>query len=166
MHRLLSIVLILLLAAPVSAQGYGRASTGLSDRTTNAVVRLLERGLRQCRALETVYRYDCYRQNYGDAARKLGDNPAYAPARTALRSVESRLEQVLRADADPSAPRLRRGGKTFSAIQSDATPRSRAALSAALDQAQTQLLRSPDGAGDHFARIANVLDSEKVFLRS
>ncbi len=168
MTRTLTAALILLLAlgAPVLAQSYGQPSTGLNDRTTKRVVRLLEKGLKQCQALESVYRYDCYRQNYNTAARELDGKPAYAPAQKALRDVEGTLQRVLAANADPTAQQVRRRGKTFSAITADATPAAKAAFRDALDQAATQLLRSPDTGGDHFARIAGVLDSNKVFLRS
>lgn len=167
MPRLLTAALILLLAAaPVLAQGYGSSSSGLNTRTTNKVVRLLEKGLKQCQALDSVYRYDCYRQNYRDAARQLDGKAAYAPAQQALREVEASLQGVLRANADPAAPQVRRRGQTFSAIQESAVPRSKATFTEALNQARTRLLRSPDGSGDHFARIASVLDSNKVFLRS
>ncbi|MBK0327607.1 hypothetical protein I5535_09880 [Rhodobacteraceae bacterium F11138] len=170
MSRLLSTVLILLLAAaPVLAQGYGGyggASSKLSDHTTNKVVRLLERGLRQCQSLDSVYRYDCYRQNYGDAARRLDENPAYLPAQQALQHIEATLQNVLSANSDSAADTLRRRDKTFTAINSSAVPQSKAAFTAALETARTQLLRTPDTGGDHFSRIAKVLDSNKVFLRS
>jgi hypothetical protein len=170
MTRLFTAALVLLLAAtPAFAQGYGAygaAESGLSDRTTGKVVRLLEKGLRQCQALEAVYRYDCYRQNYRDAARQLDGNAAYAPARQALQAVEASLEAVLGANADPAADPVRRAGKSFNAIRENAIPQSKAAFGTALDDARTRLLRSRDGSGDHFARIANVLDSDKVFLRS
>lgn len=170
MTRLLSAILVLLLmAGGAMAQGYGygsNAKTGLSDRTTTRVVRLLEQGLRQCRALDSVYRYDCYRQNYRAAGQRLAGNPAYAPAQQALRDVENTLAGVLNANADPAAKPLRRRGKSFAAISEAAIPGSRAAFTAALDQAATQLLRSSGSSRDHFARIAAALDSDKVFLRS
>ncbi|SFU20945.1 hypothetical protein, partial [Sedimentitalea nanhaiensis] len=168
MPRLLTAVLILLLAAapPVLAQGYGGLSSGLNNRTTNKVVRMLEKGLRQCQALDAAYRYDCYRQNYRDAAQQLDNNPAYAPAQKALRDVETTLQSVLRNDTDPATGSIRRRGRTFTAIQESAVPRSKAAFSAALDEARTRLLRSSSNPGDHFSRIASVLNSNKVFLRS
>ncbi|MDK3075533.1 hypothetical protein QO034_20870 [Sedimentitalea sp. JM2-8] len=170
MQRLLTAVLILLIAAlPVFAQGYGNygnSAQGFSDRTTNKVVRLLERGLRQCQALEPVYRYDCYRQNYRDAAQQLEGNPSYAPAQQALRDVEASLQAVLRTNADPAAAPARRRGQSFAAIRQSVVPQSKAAFTAALDQARTRLLRSPDASGNHLARIASALDSDKVFLRS
>ncbi len=157
---------LLVAAMPVSAQSYGNAKSGFSERTTNKVVRLLERGLKQCQAIDKVYRYDCYRQNYQSAARQLAGNPAYAPAQRALQEVEGTLETVLRKNADPAASQIRRKGKTFSAITPAATPKAKEAFRTALDQASTQLLRSSTVSGDHLARIASVLDSEKVFLRS
>lgn len=166
--RLLAVILFLLMATGGLAQGYGygTAKSGLSDRMTNRVVRLLEQGLRQCRALDPVYRYDCYRQNYQAAGKQLAGNPAYAPAQQALRDVENTLAGVLNANADPAVKPLRRRGKRFAAISASAIPRSKAAFTAALDEAATQLLRSNSSSGNHFARIASALDSDKVFLRS
>lgn len=171
MPRLLSAILILVLATTgCLAQGYGSSHdherSSLNDQTTNRVVRLLERGLRQCQALNSVYRYDCYRQNYRAAGRRLTGNRAYAPALQALRNVEATLTDVLSSDADPGVQPFRRRGKSFSAISESAIPSSRAAFSAALDEAATELLRSANPGNNHFARIASVMDSEKVFLRS
>lgn len=169
MPRLLPAILILVLTTTLGhaqGYGYGNSKSGLSDRTTNRVVRLLEQGLRQCQALDAVYRYDCYRQNYQAAGKQLTGNPAYAPAQQALRDVENTLAGVLNANADPAAKPLRRRGKRYSAISEVAIPRSKAAFTEALDEATTQLLRSAGSSGDHFARIASALDSEKVFLRS
>ena len=161
-----ALLLLLAVAPPLWAQSYGKPASGLSDRTTNRVVRLLERGLKQCQAIDTVYRYDCYRQNYQNAADQLEGNSAYAPAQKALRDVEGTLAAVLSKNADPNAQKVRRRGQTFSAIRPDATPKAKAAFRAALDDASTQLLRSSASSGDDFARIASVLDSNKVFLRS
>lgn len=167
MTRLLPAFLTLVLfAGSCLAQGYGSDYSGISDRTTNRVVRLLEQGLRQCRALDSVYRYDCYRQNYRAAGRQLSGNAAYAPAQQALRKVEATLANVVNANADPAANTLRRRGKRFVAVRPDAVPASKAAFVAALDEAATQLLRSKGDGSDHFARIASALDSDKVFLRS
>ncbi|MEP3331884.1 hypothetical protein [Sedimentitalea sp.] len=83
--RLLGFLLVLVLGATeCTAQScradYGNNSSGLNDRTTNRVVRLLKQGLRECQTLNSVYRYDCYRQNYRAAGRQLAGKPAYAPA--------------------------------------------------------------------------------------
>ncbi len=168
MSRLVPALLSLLLAAGGAlAQGYGYESskTGLSDQTTDRVVRLLEQGLRQCQALDPVYRYDCYRQNYRAAGQQLDRNPAYAPARQALQDVESTLSGVLEANRDPAAKPERRQGKRFAAITTAAIPQSKAVFTSALDQAATRLLRSTGSSRDHFARIASALNSNKVFLR-
>lgn len=169
--RFFGVILILVLAATECAAqscntGYGSKSSGLNDRTTNRVVRLLEQGLRQCQTLNSVYRYDCYRQNYRAAGRQLAGNPAYAPVQKALRDVETTLADVLNANADPTTKPIRRRGKSYSAISESAIPRSKEAFAAALDGAATKLLRSADSDSIHFARIASVLDSNKVFLRS
>lgn len=164
--RSLLVTLLLTLALPLAAQTYGAPSSGLSDRTTNKVVRLLERGLTQCRRLDNIYRYDCYRQNYRMVSREIAGNAAYAPAYQALQQLETTLDTVLRQNADPTAQTLRRRGQTFSAIRPEAVSKSKAVFTAALDDTSTRLLRSPDGAGTHFTRIASALDSDKVFLRS
>ena len=167
---------LMLAAPPVPAAGYGAGAgagyggssnkPGLNNATTNRLVRFLKKGIRQCRALDSVYRYDCYRQNYSAAAGHLAAKPAYAVPLAALRDVERSLERILARNGDPDTPALRKGGAVFRAVRPESTKRAKEVFRQALDQAATKLLRSAEGAGTHFARIAKALDSNKILLRA
>ena len=140
--------------------------SGLNNATTNKVVNLLNRGIRQCQALDAVYRYDCYRQNYKRTADLLERNPAYAVPLKALRNVEGDLQSIVTSNADPSAKRVFKGGAVISAVKPSSTAKAKQTFRRSLDESQTILLRSSEGKGDHFARIAQALDSNKVLLRT
>ena len=158
--------------SPVLAAGYGYGTggsskkTGLNSATTNKLVRFLKKGIKQCRSLDSVYRYDCYRQNYNAAAGQLAGNPAYAVPLAAIRDVERSLEQVLARNGDPNAPAVRKGRGVFRAVKPESTAKAKEVFRQALDLAATKLLRSAEGAGTHYARIAQALDSNKILLRA
>ena len=139
---------------------------GLNNAATNRLVRFLERGIRLCQSIDGVYRYDCYRQNYKTAADRLAGNGAYAIPLAALRDVEQALENVVARNADPSTKVKRKGRATFRAVKPDSTAKAKEIFRRALDEAATTLLRSSEGAGTHYTRIAQALDSNKVLLRA
>lgn len=172
----LLLCLSLAMASPVLAyEGQGGDGGGVSDggtvgglsaTTTRLVVRTLKRGIKGCRRLDSVYRYDCYRQTYHLAANHLNGRPAYRDALTALVEVERSLDQIVRRNADPAAPPARKNFQKFRPIKPAALPRAKAEFTKALDEAETALLRSPELGGIHFARIAEAVHSNKVLLRS
>ncbi|MCF6233813.1 MAG: hypothetical protein L3J36_12075 [Rhodobacteraceae bacterium] len=157
-------------ASPVLMAGndYGVSSTktGLNNATTNKLVRFLERGIKRCRSLDSVYRYDCYRHNYNAAAGQLDGNAAYAVPLAAIRDLERVLQQVVARNGDPNAPTARKGRGVFRAVKPASTAKAKEVFRQALDQAATKLLRSSEGAGTHYARIAQALDSNKILLRA
>ena len=144
----------------------GGSTGGLSSATTKKVVRTLKRGIKDCRRLDSVYRYDCYRQTYRLAASYLNGRPAYSDALVALVDVERSLERIVRRNADPATPSVRKNFQQFQPIKPAALPTAKAEFTKALEQAETALLRSPETGGVHFARIAEAVHSNKVILRS
>lgn len=146
--------------------GGGGASTGLSSVTTRAVTRTITREIKYCRRLDTVYRYDCYRQAYSLASRQLNGNPSYAEAQKALDGVVAALDGIVKRNIDTAAPRAQRNFQTFTPIRPEAAPKAKKEFIAALDEAETILLRSADKGNVHFARIAEAVNSNKVLLRS
>ncbi|MCA0871941.1 hypothetical protein LCL97_13965 [Seohaeicola saemankumensis] len=143
------------------------ASAGLSNATTRKVVRILKREFDRCQSVESIYRYDCYRQTYKLAGDQIAGNPAYAPALRALDGVETRLQTITRTNRDPAAPLKRKGFQTFTPIKPAAVPKSKVELRRALDEAETILLRSAADTGQvHFTKIAEAVNSNKVLLRS
>lgn len=160
-----TLVVTFSLACAAQAQ-YGQAG-GLSNRTTDAVIRILQRDFRECGELIIVFRYDCYSQSYRSAADRLDGLPGYAPAQEALRLVQTRISSVVSANIDTSRRPIRQGGRVFNAVTEAAIPVLRRETIRAMDEAQTILLRSPSAQQrPHYTRIASVIDSNKVLLRS
>lgn len=177
MKRLITLLCTCLcvLSGPGQAGGYGgRDSTDsgnfgsqiLNNATTNSLIRLLKRDFERCNALPWSYRYDCYDDAYFRGARKIANNPAYAPVAAVLSQVGTKIEGVLAKNIDPAKPPLRKGLKSYKAIKDSARASAKAEVVDAIAQAETILLRSPDDGGDHFTRIAAALESNKVLLRS
>lgn len=169
MKTFLRVLIVILLPAAALAEGAGAryGNSGFSEQTTNRLTWTLTRGVAACRqALPDVYRYDCYRATYADAVKDLKFNRDYAPARAVLAQVEQALAATITRYADPAAPRARQGFSRYRAIRPEALPAAREAFVAALEQAETQLLRSPDDGRGHFQRIAAALETNKVLLRS
>ena len=151
------------------ATGYGGDrpdARGLSARTTNALIHQLRGDFQRCFRLEKNYRYDCYDDAYFRGARKLRQNPDYAPVEEALDEVGRKIRAIVEENADPSMPPLRKGFNTYRPIKTEALPASKARVVEAIEEAQTVLLRAPDDNGEHFQRIAAALESNKVLLRS
>jgi hypothetical protein len=140
--------------------------SGLQNSTTNWLARSLATASVNCLALEPVYQFDCFRQHYKKQASRLEDNAAYAVPKQALRNLEDTLDTILAENADPTVPPLRKGNKTYQAIQPDAVPEAAIAFNQALDDASTMLLRSSSDNAGHFDRIADALGSNKILLRS
>lgn len=184
MFRLLTaafLVAILALPAPLLAQtaggaaggGYGGGEyggegsrSGLSRAVSKSVARTLTRGAAACHRLQWIYRYDCYSDVYRDAATLIAGNPAYREAFEALTKVQKVLEREVARNADPSAPKLKRGLTTYQPIKASAVDRVTRKTELALQEAETTLLRSGSDKGTHYVRIADAVNSNKVLLRS
>lgn len=171
-----AVLVVFSLFAPTSGfsygegEGEGRASggggAGLSNTTTKKVVRTISRGVDRCQRVERVYRFDCYRQTYHLTASLLNGRPAYRDALKALELVEGALDKVMARHVDPTVPLRRQGLQMYRAIKPGAIPRATAEMDRALGKAETILLRAPERTGNHYARIAEAVHSNKVLLRS
>ena len=146
-------------------EGDGGGS-GLSNATTLALIRTLKRGMGKCGTLDRVYLFDCYRKVYQRAANQLNGRPAYAGALAALIEVEETLDQIVKSNADPLAAKERKAFEVFTPLKASAIPKATADFERALAKAETTLLRSPQHSQLHYARIAEVVHSNKVLLRS
>lgn len=146
--------------------GGGGGGAGLSNATTGKVVKIITRGFGRCQTIAEIYRFDCYRQTYREAANFLNGRPAYADAQKALIKVEETLDRIMARNGDPQTPPVRKGFQQYQPIKPAAVPKAKAELTKALDEAQTVLLRAPERTGNHYARIADAVHSNKVLLRS
>lgn len=155
-------------AAPADADKW---NDGINDRRLNyqdttQLIHVLTSGFQRCFRLEKNYRYDCYDDSYFSGARRIRDNPAYAPAEEALAEVGRKIRAIVDENVDPDMPVLRQGFATYRPIRTSALPSSKERVAVAIEEAQTVLLRTPEQNGDNFARIASALESNKVLLRS
>lgn len=148
------------------ADSGGGQSSGLSSRSTRAVVTTLTRGFDRCGTLPQVYKFDCYRHTYKLAAQKLDSNQAYAEAAKALVLVEETLTQAVKKNLDPAQKPVRKGLNFYRAVKPAAVPQVKRQTERAMRQAETILLRSPAEKKVHYARIAEAVNSNKVLLRS
>ncbi len=158
-------------AQPAAATGGAHShaspgSTTLTERTTKKVIYILGRGIEKCVRLPSIYHHDCYQVTYGKAAEVLNGNPAYAEAYAALIGVQDALGQMVDKNADPGEKPIRRGFKTYRAIQEAAIPQAKARAERALQEAETILLRAPENKQAHYSLIADAVNSNKVLLRS
>ncbi len=144
----------------------GGSGAGLSSATTKKVVKTITSGVGRCQTLEKIYRFDCYRQTYRQAAKLLNGRPAYAGAQEALIAVENELDRIMAQNVDPQTRSVRKGFQTYKPIKPAAIPKATAQLDKALAEAETVLLRAPERTGTHYARIAEAVHSNKVLLRS
>lgn len=161
------------LASPSAQANYGEGSSSggsnirVNTRLTDMVVRDLRHDFGECLQLFPAYRYDCYRISYRSAAVQLKGSIDYQPAYEALRLVEQRISTLVKANTDPSQKKLRKGLQRFTPVTEAALPAMKQETIRAMEEAQTLLLRSPaPHQKPHFQKIAAVIDSNKVLLRS
>ncbi|NIZ15578.1 hypothetical protein [Phaeobacter sp. HF9A] len=140
----------------------------LNDDTTDQLAAQLKQDFRRCQANPKIYRYDCYRRSYRTGAQSLRGSSEYAPIAKALALVERRIGAVVEANLDPSQPKLNEAlFVNHRAVKPEALPQIKQATIAAMEEATTLLLRTPDNTQQkHFQRIAAVIQSNKVLLRS
>ncbi|KUP90611.1 hypothetical protein [Tritonibacter horizontis] len=167
----MTLALVLISSAAVADRGFaGRKGWNLqlNDDTTNSIVEQLKRDFRTCQNKPKVYRYDCYRRSYRTGAQELNGSREYGPVAEALALVEKRIGAAVQANLDPSQPPLR--DNIFiqhRAVKPEALPLIKQATLAAMEEATTILLRTPDNEQQkHFQRVAAVIQSNKVLLRS
>ena len=151
--RSLAAALLIALAGPAASQGMGDA--GFSTSLTNRIATELRQDFEVCRSIEQVYRLDCYRQSYSQAARTLSNAAAYWEAQVALKRVDRTLTGVLSDLQDRDASRLRAGGNRLKAVRSDAVASAAAALSETVKQAEAFLRQGNAAEIEYFGPIAD-----------
>ncbi|MBY6056620.1 hypothetical protein KUV26_19720 [Leisingera daeponensis] len=144
----------------------GGQRSGLSSKATRTVVTTLTRGFDRCGTLPQVYKFDCFRHTYKLAAQQLSGNQAYAEAHKALVLVEDTLTAAVKQNLDPAQKPKRKGLNLYRAVKPAAVPQIKRQAETAMKQAETILLRSPASKQEHYTRIAQAVNSNKVLLRS
>lgn len=143
-----------------------QSASAFSDAHTARAVTIVRDGGAACGRLETVYQFDCFRQVFRKAGDALGNRPDYADARTALKEVERTLNDTVRRNEDRNRPAIRVDGRRVKPIRPDAVPAAKKSFEAARSSAVTKLLRADGKARLHYTRIAEVVGSTKVLIRS
>jgi len=153
-------------ASDRSFGGMQNLQIAMSDSFTSQVVLQLQEGNDECRAIPSVYQVDCYRQVFRRAGSALQKYPDYKEGRKAFRHIETTLKSVLKQYPDKATPPLRRNGRTYKPIQPDAVKSAAAAFARARAEATTILLRAQGPMKIHYERIAAVVGSNKLIIRS
>ena len=138
-----------------------------SDANTGKVVKTLQAGEAACARLPVEYRTDCLARSFKDAA-KAASAPDYRDARKMLNDASRTLAALAKANADPAAPALRVGGKSYRAVKKPVAKAVNRKAAAVITETETRLLRSSGSARrkTHFQSIARAVGSTKKLLRS
>ncbi|MGB4826482.1 MAG: hypothetical protein WBP18_04270, partial [Paracoccaceae bacterium] len=153
--------------------------TVLSDRTTDAIAaRLSEANITCGGRLPMEYRIDCIRNYYADLAQDLPNTGDYRPVKLALLQAVRQLDAIVRANLDPSAPKIRpnRGNKPDSprigplrAVKATGAKKAAKAAGQVIAETSLVILRSgedPTRRTAHYAEISTAMESNLTILRS
>ena len=153
--------------------------TVLSDRTTDAIAaRLSEANITCGGRLPMEYRIDCIRNYYADLAQDLPNTGDYRPVKQALLQAVRQLDAIVRANLDPTAPKIRpnRGNKPDSprigplrAVKATGAKKAAKAAGQVIAETSLVILRSgedPTRRTAHYAEISTAMESNLTILRS
>jgi hypothetical protein len=153
--------------------------TNLSDRSTKAIVRILEGASATCdQRIQLRYRVDCLRLYYGWVADSLPERGDYAPIRQAMLDAEAKLDAIVRANLDEGAPAIRprerhkpAAGRVppVRAIKEERAERAAAEAAKVIEEVELVILRSggdPARRTPHYTAIAAAVEDNLVILRS
>jgi hypothetical protein len=163
-------------------------SVGVSKAATDRIVKALNDADRTCNDMRLVpppkgvdqklYRIDCYRLMYRKIAEAMPKTGDYAPIRRALLAASDKLNQIVRANLDTSAPKItvRERGKRAApaigpirAIRPDRIKVAQAKAEAVIKETAIVILRSgeiPTRRNVHYAKVSAAVEENLVVLRS
>jgi len=121
-------------------------------------------GIGQCRAVATVFRFDCDQQIYRTVGRSLNGASDNRSVQKTLKAGENTLKAVMKQTGNKAAPPLKATGKTYKPMRPDTGAIRKAAFKQARQEAVSVFLRVDRRAQVHFQRIANVVETNKVVL--
>jgi hypothetical protein len=129
-------------------------------------------------AVAAGYRIDCLRRAYLDVARKIPNTGDYRPIRQALLDAADKLDAIVSANADPTAPPINPREKArplagrvgpVRAVASGRIAEANRAAQAVIEETGLLILRSgeiPKRRTAHYQQIAAAIDDSMVVLRS
>lgn len=166
LHRLSAVFSTLGLALLFFFGHSAPALAGFSDAEIAEITQRMEGGFDQCANVDATYQIDCFRRVYERAAQDLKGQRLQADAQKSMRRTAVELKRLARAYVDPSAAKIQVAGKTVIAIRREALPQAAAQARRILQETETYLLRGNRQAALHYQRIASVVNSSKVLIRS
>lgn len=177
MQKIATLIAALAVASPAFAHWQRHAPTApqqqlipvFGQKLTDSIVLILTDSTAQCERLPREYRVHCLSVAYRDAAQEMRGHPDYDAARRPIEAAARKLEQIVKSTADSAAPKARLGRRTYTPIRKDAVPQAYAAARAAVEEAETLLLRASESSRDrqlHYTQIAQAVGSTKALLRS
>ena len=147
-----------------------------SQQYTALVLGKLASAKEFCIGLDQSYRVDCLAERLGVIAKDIPQDSDYVEVSRALKTASGDLQRLARSQRDTSLPTGRATAKSGETSSRPLTPIKSSSLSqinkqveAILQEAETTLLRSAGTSKDklvHFQQIADVIDSNKILLRS
>ena len=169
----------LMIPQPIHEANNPPQGTVLSDRTTDAIAaRLSEANITCGGRLPMEYRIDCIRNYYADLAQDLPNTGDYRPVKQALLQAVRQLDAIVRANLDPTAPKIRpnRGNKPDSprigplrAVKPTGAKKAAKAAGQVIAETSLVILRSgedPTRRTAHYAEISTAMESNLTILRS
>lgn len=148
----------LCLPAPVQA--------GFSDAEIAEIAQRMENGFDTCSTVGATYQIDCYRRVYERASKDLKGQRLQADAQRAMRRTAVELKRLVRGYQDLEVPGIEVAGKPVAAIRQEALLQAATQARRILQETETYLLRGTWKAAQHYQRIATVVNSSKVLIRS
>lgn len=168
--------------SPTATQSSSEPTSGivaLNSGNTDTIVKMLADANRTCgTVILRKYRVDCLRIYYLRTAQSLPDRGEYRPIKVALQRAADQLDQIVTANADPTAPTIRPRERNRAAAPRMPALRAVTAKSenAVIAQAEKVvadtsmlILRSggdPKRRSAHYQEIVAAVDSNILLLRS
>lgn len=166
---------------PTNVGGGGPSASGESLNTgyTRTLVKLIEGANRTCdERILLRYRIDCLRIYYQEVADRLPDTGEYLPIKKAMQDAADKLDAIVEANLDPTAPEIRprEGHKPAAkrippvrAVKEENAASAAAQAAAVVEEVELIILRSggdPARRSTHYNAVAAAVESNLVVLRS
>lgn len=167
----------------VSCPEYGRDPStrqSLNSGVTKEIVKIIQGATDTCgsEVIELRYRIDCLRIYYERVAERLPDTGDYLPVKRAMLDAAAKLDAIVTANLDESAPaiRPREGHKSMAkrlpkvrAVREDMAEIAAAQAAAVVEETELIIIRSggdPARRTEHYTAIAAAVEDNLVILRS
>ncbi|MEZ5796960.1 MAG: hypothetical protein R3D63_05435 [Paracoccaceae bacterium] len=162
-----------------SAEARGTGAFTLTEGNTGRIVSVLREANVTCTAgVPEEYRLDCLRNYYLALANSLPNTGDYVPVKKALREGAAKLDAIIKANVDTSAPKIRphQGNlpdaprtKPLRAVKKEAAKEAARQAESVIAETSLVILRAgedPTRRTAHYAQVSQAVESNLVILRS